>query len=54
MGSAPTVLAFAGSTREGSFNKRLVKIAAAGARAAGGAVTEVDFLKGAAGGWWRS
>lgn len=41
--AAPKILAFAGSAREGSFNKRLVKIAAAGARAAGAAVTEVDL-----------
>jgi len=40
---APTVLAFAGSTREGSFNKRLVKIAAAGAREAGAEMTSLDL-----------
>ncbi len=37
------ILAFAGSTREGSYNKRLVRIAAAGARGAGAEVTTVDL-----------
>ncbi len=37
------ILAFAGSTRTGSFNKQLVKIAVAGARAAGAEVTELDL-----------
>ena len=37
------VLAFAGSTRTGSLNKKLVKVAAAGARAAGAEVTELDL-----------
>ena len=37
------ILAFAGSTREASFNKRLVKIAAEGAREAGAEVTEIDL-----------
>ena len=37
------ILAFAGSTREGSYNKKLVKIAAAAARAAGAEVTVVDL-----------
>ena len=39
--ATPRVLAFAGSTRIESFNKKLVKIAASGARAAG---AEVSFL----------
>jgi NAD(P)H-dependent FMN reductase len=39
----PKVLAFAGSTRTDSYNKRLVKIAAAGARAAGAEVTLIDL-----------
>ena len=39
----PRILAFAGSTRAESYNKRLVKIASAGARAAGASVTEVDL-----------
>ena len=37
------ILAFAGSARTDSFNKKLVKIAADGARAAGAEVTYVDF-----------
>ena len=43
MAYVPKILAFAGSTRTGSFNKQLVKIAAAGARAAGAEVTELDL-----------
>ena len=43
MGTAPRILAFAGSARSGSFNKRLVAIAAAGARAAGADVTLIDL-----------
>jgi NAD(P)H-dependent FMN reductase len=39
----PKILAFAGSTRTGSFNKKLVKIAVAGARAAGAEVTHIDL-----------
>ncbi len=38
-----SVLAFAGSSREESFNKKLVRIAAAGARDAGARVTEIDL-----------
>src|SRR5215471_6917279 len=37
------ILAFAGSTRTGSFNKKLTRIAAALAREAGGTVTEIDL-----------
>jgi NAD(P)H-dependent FMN reductase len=37
------IVAFAGSLRSGSFNKKLIRIAAAGARAAGGEVTEIDL-----------
>lgn len=40
---APKILAFAGSTRKGSFNKRIVRIAAEGARAAGAEVTFLDL-----------
>ena len=40
---APRILAFAGSTRTASFNKKLVRIAAEGARAAGAGVTLVDL-----------
>lgn len=43
MANAPRILALAGSTREGSFNKKLVKIASDGARAAGASVTEIDL-----------
>ena len=43
MAEAPRILAFAGSTRTGSFNKQLVKVAAAGARAAGADVTLLDL-----------
>src|SRR3954469_3729847 len=39
----PRILAFAGSLRRDSFNKKLVKIAAHGARAAGADVTEIDL-----------
>ena len=37
------ILAFAGSLRKGSLNKKLVRIAADGARAAGAEVTEIDL-----------
>lgn len=38
------ILAFAGSTRIASFNKKLVKIAATGAKATGVEVTYIDLL----------
>ena len=41
--SKPSVLAFAGSLRAGSYNKKLVRIAANGARNAGAHVTEIDL-----------
>jgi len=41
--AAPKVLAFAGSLRVGSFNKKLVKVAAEGARRAGAEVTYLDL-----------
>lgn len=43
MASTPKILGFAGSTRKDSFNKKLVKIAAEAARAAGAKVTYVDL-----------
>jgi NAD(P)H-dependent FMN reductase len=43
MAVAPKILAFAGSARTGSYNKKLVKIAVAGARAAGAEVTYLDL-----------
>jgi chromate reductase, NAD(P)H dehydrogenase (quinone) len=43
MTNTPKILAFAGSTREASYNKMLVKVAAVGARAAGAEVTYVDL-----------
>lgn len=39
----PRILAFAGSTREGSLNKKLIRIAAEGAREAGADVTLIDL-----------
>jgi chromate reductase, NAD(P)H dehydrogenase (quinone) len=39
----PRILAFAGSTRRESFNKKLVQIAAKGAREAGAEVTLIDL-----------
>jgi NAD(P)H-dependent FMN reductase len=41
--TTPRILAFAGSARRESFNKQLIKIAAAGAEAAGASVTLVDL-----------
>ena len=43
MAYVPKILAFAGSTRTDSFNKKLVKLGAAAARAAGAEVTLVDL-----------
>ncbi len=43
MAAGARVLAFAGSTRTESFNKKLVKIAVAGAKAAGAEVTLIDL-----------
>ena len=43
MATAPRLLAFAGSTRTGSFNKKLLAIGAAAARAAGAEVTLADL-----------
>jgi NAD(P)H-dependent FMN reductase len=43
MSETPRILAFAGSARKDSFNKKLVAIAAAGAREAGAHVTLIDL-----------
>jgi chromate reductase len=45
MSQSPKLLAFAGSTRKGSFNMKLVRIAAEGARAAGAEVTVIDLAE---------
>lgn len=39
----PKLLAFAGSTRTGSFNKKLIRVAADAARSAGAEVTRIDL-----------
>lgn len=41
--ASPKIIAFAGSTRHGSFNKKLLRIAAQGARAAGVEVSVIDL-----------
>ncbi|MBL9129793.1 MAG: NAD(P)H-dependent oxidoreductase [Verrucomicrobiaceae bacterium] len=41
--STPRILAFAGSTRAGSYNKQLARVAADAARAAGAEVTFIDL-----------
>ena len=43
MANPVKILAFAGSLRRESYNKKLVRVAAAGARAAGAEVTELDL-----------
>jgi chromate reductase len=43
MNETPRILAFAGSAREDSFNKRLVRIAVVGAEAAGVSCTAIDL-----------
>jgi NAD(P)H-dependent FMN reductase len=43
MAEVPRILAFAGSSRQESFNKKLVQIAAAGARTAGAEVNCIDL-----------
>lgn len=43
MANTPKILAFAGSLRAESFNKKLVQIAAEGARHAGAEVTSIDL-----------
>ena len=41
--SPPRLLAFAGSLRQGSYNRRLVRVLAEGARAAGAQVTLIEL-----------
>ena len=41
--ATPKILAFAGSTRTGSFNKKLIHLAAEAARSAGAEVTLIDL-----------
>ena len=43
MAYVPKILAFAGATRSGSFNKRLIKAGVRGAEAAGAQVTLIDL-----------
>ena len=43
MTASPKILAFAGSTRTDSYNKKLIRIAIAGARSAGAEVTHLDL-----------
>jgi|SRR5579864_5369869 len=43
MSEKPRILAFAGSTRKDSFNKKLIRIAASAAEAAGAEVTLIDL-----------
>ena len=43
MTTSPKILAFAGSARQESFNKKLIKIAVDGARKAGAEVTLIDL-----------
>ena len=44
MAEKPRILAFAGSARKDSYNKKLVRIAASAAEAAGAEVTLIDLL----------
>ncbi|MGI9498474.1 MAG: NADPH-dependent FMN reductase, partial [Geminicoccaceae bacterium] len=43
MNAAPKILAFAGSTRAASLNKKLIRVAADGARQAGAEVMLIDL-----------
>jgi chromate reductase len=43
MSRKPRILAFAGSARQDSYNKKLVRIAAKGAEQAGAEVTVIDL-----------
>lgn len=44
MTNPPKILAFAGSSRKESFNKKLLKIAAEGAKSVGAEVNYIDFI----------
>jgi len=44
MDKQPKILAFAGSAREASFNKKLIKIAVEGARKTGAEVNYIDLI----------
>jgi chromate reductase len=43
MSKQPKILAFAGSLREKSYNKRILQVAIEGARRAGAEVTHIDL-----------
>src|SRR5437868_12926920 len=43
MANVPKILAFAGSTRTDSFNKKLIRVAVHGAESAGAQVTLLDL-----------
>jgi len=43
--AAPRILAFAGSARKGSYNKKLIALAVEGAREAGAEVTLIDLAE---------
>jgi chromate reductase, NAD(P)H dehydrogenase (quinone) len=43
MSTPPKILAFAGSTRKDSYNKKLIRVAIGGAQTAGGEVTLIDL-----------
>lgn len=43
MSNRPKILSFAGSLREGSLNKKVLRVAVEGARAAGAEVTVIDL-----------
>ena len=43
MSNKARIIAFAGSTRKDSYNKKLVKIAVEGAKEAGAEVTHIDL-----------
>jgi NAD(P)H-dependent FMN reductase len=43
MSDVPRILAFAGSLRSGSYNRKILAVAVDGARAAGADVTRIDL-----------